>query len=66
MWSMVAHRLAERPAPTFDFNAHANGDVIMVPKVEHIQTLPGESTYGKSSTNCIPMHRKKTGLNLPR
>lgn len=44
VWSMVAHRLAERPAPTFDFNAHANGDVIMVPKVEHIQTLPGEST----------------------
>nr|WP_217344973.1 hypothetical protein [Noviherbaspirillum sp. L7-7A]MBV0879181.1 hypothetical protein [Noviherbaspirillum sp. L7-7A] len=44
VWNTVAHRLAERPAPTFDFNAHAKGDVIMVPEVEHIQTLPGEST----------------------
>lgn len=40
-FGVVAYRLAKRPAPTFDFDAHHKGDVVMVPEIEHVQALSG-------------------------
>lgn len=63
VWSMVAYRLAGRPAPTFDLNAHAKGDVIMVPEVEYIQALPGETTMRETISK---LHSDATEKNCPQ
>lgn len=63
VWSMVAHRLAGRPAPTFDLNAHAKGDVVMVPEVKYIQAFPGETTMRETISK---LHSDATEKNCPQ